>query len=274
MTSVLTQFYNYLNIKRNKSATNSGRVSGPLKFSGGQVEALEVQLEAGLLAFDGKATYDSLEQLFYLLELQIDSFSADELTSKMLIWRASVLRSVVARTEHAARRVPNFMSVFIEKQDMPPTFLQRILTTITMFSDYTLFLMSKTELTPNSWFMTPPDLTATRKHLGVACFHVTRVMQRLETEDQQANMARNQLLEKNFDLLFYAMTHGAMISNDADAHLAAMLQRQFQRAEEFFNQDQPPVSQEPEKYMIPKEQVVHSLTTMARVRETLERLSV
>ena len=247
-------------------------VPGRLDFSGAQVEKFTTEIEAGLLARSAPQTIKGLDALVHLLELQVERIVDSEINPKSLSWRTSVVRLMAARTHHGLLRIPGFVDALSE---MPQTVTHRILLCLAFFTDLTRQHITENNapLTPEDWFLADPTYVQMRVNIGVAYYHISRVLEVGDYLDTTALSERDRIFAQNFDVMFYALTYGPLVPGLQTKKNQMHLQERLNSVDQFLHAPQPAIYDSPTRFAVPNSHVLHILTTVDRVKEVLPQLS-
>ena len=243
---------------------------GTMAFSGSTVEAAIAAVEQAILNKDVNEAYDQLDRLTYLIELEFDRLSDGELTSKPLVWRTSVLKMSVIRTQNAAARIAEFSDMLAHKNEPAVTLLERQLRLLEAFADLTRHKMIDTQIdfTPETWCKSlNTDRIRLRHNLGVVCYSVSRLVYAFRGDDPLSIGRLSQLFEQNFDLMLYAFSFGPLLKDAPEQR--DLLEQHFANLEQFVSQPQPPIATEPDLFLLGPENVQHVLAMRNQMKEVL-----
>jgi hypothetical protein len=245
-------------------------------LSGEATEDLVRQIEKAILDRDPKAAFEALDHLTYLLEIDAERLAEYDLTDKGIAWRSSVVRLACSRLTYATLRMPEFLDVIAARIASLETYqislLDRLMGTVAVLSDLSRARISANPLTPKVWFVGAAEMAACRVNLGIACYHLIRLMLSLGKDFQGPVTTRDAIMNQNFDVLFYCLSFGHLPLRDTEKHLVTQLNTSLDEVEQFLGQPQPSIFEAPDLYAVPKGHVSHVLSTIDRVRAIVPKL--
>ena len=142
-----------------------------------KVEGLVSNLEAALLSRKADATFEALDNLLHLVELQAEHLSELQLPVKALSWRVSLIRVVASRTTHAMMRIPDFCSLLADPDGQAHALPARILAALNAFAAQSAGENSEGPFSQEVWIKRRSDLTGIRVSLGIAYYHLLRILE-------------------------------------------------------------------------------------------------
>lgn len=255
--------------------TVSAPPAGQLLMTGAQIKDLTAELEKGLLDQNAQLTYSSLDALTHLLEMQVERTRDRNQPLSSVTWQSGVVRLVAARSQHAALRIPGFAERLDHDGVVPLSLAGRLLGVLSTFSDLTAQeMMGETRPpTPEDWLTIPPELVGVRNNLGVAYYHMSRLLEIGAHADPTTLAARDATFAANFDIMFYAFIYGPLMGEAQSNKMVQMLQDHLAQAESYLSAPQPALRDNPERFTVSATHVAHIISTVDRVRTVLARLS-
>lgn len=248
---------------------------GQLLMTGAQVKDLTTKLEKGLLAQDPEATYASLDELTHLLEMHVERTRDRDQPLSSVTWQSGVVRLVAARGQHAALRIPGFAARLDHDGVVPLSFAGRLLGVLSAFSDVTTQEMvgEARPPTPEDWLTISPGLVGVRNNLGVAFYHVSRLLAIGAHADATTLAARDATFAANFDIMFYAFIYGPLMGDAQSEKMVQLLADHLAQAESYLRAPQPALRDDPERFTVSATHVAHIILTVNRVQTVLARLT-
>ena len=265
-----------INTPSNRTTARSADTSGQLILSGQHVNQLNTDIEAGLLARDASKTVQSLDSLIHLLELQGERMLDVAPSVKNFTWQTSIARFAAARTQHAILRIPHFMDFIGSSSEALQPLAHRLLSVLAVFAHLTRqhIVEEDATLTPERWLLAPPVFTTMRVNIGIAYYHLSRVLEAGEYADMTALADRDKTFAQNFDIMFYALTYGPLVPGVQTGVNQVKMQHHLDMVENYLQSPQPAIRDDPERFTVSEAHVRHILTTVDRVKNILPRLSV
>jgi hypothetical protein len=243
-----------------------------MAFSGSTVDSAVAAVERAILTKDAETTYNRLDRLTHLIEIEFDRLSDGDLASKPLVWRTSVLKISTIRSQNATARITEFGDLLAHKNQPALTLLERQLGLIEAFANLTRQKMvdADVDFTPEIWCKSlTPDRIKIRSNLGIACYYVSRSIYMFQHSDAALIRRLNRIFERNFDLMLYAFSFGTLLDDAPD--LRGLLEAQFAKLERFVSEPQPPIAEAPDLFLLGPQNMQHVLTTANQIKELLGR---
>lgn len=248
---------------------------GQLLMTDAQVKELTAELESGLLLQNADTSFDCLDKLTHILEMQIERTRDLQQPVRSVNWQSGVVRLVAARSLHAALRIPDFAGRLDHDAVVPLSLTGRLFGVLNAFTDLTSKQMAPEDgqLTPHGWLTATSDIIGIRNNLGVAYYHLSRLIQIGAYNDAATLAARDATFKANFDVMFYALTYGPLVSDSQSDAMIKMLSDHIELVENYLHQPQPSVREDPERFAVSTTHVTHILTTVDRAKATLALFS-